>query len=65
VTDTTDRVGRLIANAAACMTCGEEHQPGPAVGRRGVSWASPIDGHAYRRRLIDVEWLRAWAAANP
>jgi hypothetical protein len=63
----SDRLDRLIADAAACVTCGKEHKPRP--NRRGgifaPTWASPDDGHAYRKREIDLDWLREWAAANP
>lgn len=68
----TDILTRLIAAAAACLTCGEEHhfamrKCGCSEGcthSEGPSWASPHDGHAYRRRTITVDWLREWATAN-
>lgn len=42
----------LIARAAACVTCGEEHKPW----RKGSvdSWESRKDGHAYRSRIYEM-----------
>lgn len=37
-----------------CQECGKKHefvQNNPANPRSGGSWASPIDGHAYFRRI--------------
>ena len=52
-------IDRLIADAAACVTCGREHHVRPA-GPSGITWGDPDDGHPYRRKAITVDWLREW-----
>lgn len=43
---------QLLAKAAECVTCGQEHKPRPdGFGR--TTWAAP-DGHAYRTRLLEM-----------
>lgn len=75
----TDRLDRLIAAAAACQTCGHEHEyrriddgqtmallHGQLQPVRKYTWASPTDGHEYRPpQDLTVEWMKQWAAANP
>jgi len=67
-----DSVWWLIAAAAACMKCGEEHRYEPRVCACSPgcthliepSWAHPSDGHPYQRRALSVEWMREWATTQ-